>query len=51
MAFDDLLGDDQTEADSLVPATLAGVALPEGLDKLRPGMTADVWLDTVGESP
>jgi multidrug resistance efflux pump len=27
------------------------VTLLEGLDKLRPGMTADVWLKPIGESP
>jgi HlyD family secretion protein len=27
------------------------VALREGLEKLRPGMTADVWLDSVGDAP
>lgn len=27
------------------------VAIEEGREKLRPGMTADVWLDTTGKSP
>jgi multidrug resistance efflux pump len=27
------------------------VALKEGLERLRPGMTADVWLEPVGDSP
>lgn len=27
------------------------VALKKGLEKLRPGMTVDVWLEPMGESP
>jgi multidrug resistance efflux pump len=27
------------------------VALKEGLEKLRPGMTVDVWLEPIGQSP